>query len=140
MNIPGAGAAGGIGGALGGILSAKMVPGIDRLLEISGRRQGLESYDLIITGEGKADRQTLHGKVPAGVLEYVKKHAGTGKRPKVILIAGQVSDREQLLDAGFNTVLQITPAGTPLSDALDPANARRNIKAAILDYLSKSLS
>ena len=140
MNIPGAGAAGGIGGALGGILSAKMVPGIDRLLEISGRRQGLESYDLIITGEGKADRQTLHGKVPAGVLEYVKKHAGTGKRPKVILIAGQVSDREQLLDAGFNAVLQITPAGTPLSDALDPANARRNIKAAILDYLSKSLS
>lgn len=82
MNIPGAGAAGGIGGALGGILSAKMVPGIDRLLEISGRRQGLESYDLIITGEGKADRQTLHGKVPAGVLEYVKNTLAQAKDPK----------------------------------------------------------
>ena len=140
MNIPGAGAAGGIGGALGGILSAKMVPGIDRILEISGRRQGLESYDLIITGEGKADRQTLHGKVPAGVLEYVKNHSASGKRPQIILIAGQVADREQLLDAGFSDVLQITPDGMPLMQALDPVNARRNIKNTILHYLAQRQS
>lgn len=137
MTITGAGASGGIGGALGGILSAEMVSGIDRVLEICRLEQRLDSYDLIITGEGKADRQTLHGKVPIGVLKYVKKHSASDKRPQVLLIAGQVADREQLLDAGFSDVLQITHDGTPLSQALDPVNARKNIKNTILHYLAQ---
>lgn len=135
QNIPGAGAAGGIGGALGGVLGASMVQGLRRVLDISGFDRKLESCDLVITGEGRADAQTLRGKVPVGVLEYVRAHSVPGKRPKVILIAGQVSDRQRLLDAGFDDVLQITPDGMPLSEALNPDTASANITRTVKEYL-----
>ncbi len=137
MNIPGAGAAGGIGGDLGGVLGASMVQGIRRVLDISGFDRKLESCDLVITGEGRADAQTLRGKVPVGVLEYVRAHSVPGKRPKVILIAGQISDRQRLLDAGFEAVLQITPDGMPLSEALDPNTASTNITHTIRKYINQ---
>ncbi len=138
LNIPGSGAAGGIGGALGGILGATMVQGISKVLDISGLDRKLEFCDLVITGEGRADTQTLKGKVPVGVLEYVRAHSVKGNRPKVILVAGQVSERQRLLEAGFDDVLQITPEGMPLSEALNPATASANITKAILSYLQRS--
>lgn len=135
MNIPGSGAAGGIGGALGGVLGASMVQGIRHVLDISGLDSKLGSCDLVITGEGRADAQTLRGKVPVGVLEYVRAHSDSGNRPEIILIAGQVSDRRRLLEAGFDAVLQITPDGMPLSDAMDPLTASANITRTIREYL-----
>ena len=137
LNIPGSGAAGGIGGALGGVLGASMVQGIRWILDISGLDRKLGSCDLVITGEGRADAQTLRGKVPVGVLEYVRAHSGLENRPKVILIAGQVSDRRSLLEAGFDAVLQITPEGMPLSEALDPVTASANITHTIRKYINK---
>ena len=137
LNIPGSGAAGGIGGALGGVLGATMVQGISKVLEISGFDRKLESCDLVITGEGCADAQTLKGKVPVGILEYVRAHSVTGKRPKIVLLAGQVPDRQQLLDAGFDAVLQITPDGMPLSEALNPATASANITRTIRKYINQ---
>lgn len=136
LNIPGAGAAGGIGGALGGVLGASMVQGIQKVLDISGLDSKLESCDIVITGEGRADAQTLRGKVPVGVLEYVRAHTVPVHRPKVILIAGQVSDRQQILNAGFDAVLQITPEGMPLSEALDPVTASDNITRTVRSYLN----
>lgn len=138
MNIPGAGAAGGIGGALGGVLGASMVQGIRRVLDISGVDRKLGSCDIVITGEGRADAQTLRGKVPVGVLEYVRTHSAPGNRPKVVLVAGQVPDRQRLLDAGFDEVLQITPEGMPLSEALNPDTASANITKAIQSYLLRN--
>ena len=134
MNIPGSGAAGGIGGALGGVLGATMAQGIHKVLDIAGFGQKLKSCDLVITGEGRADIQTLRGKVPVGVLEYSRRHREPGKSPKVILIAGRFSDKEQLLEAGFDAVLQVTPEDTPLSVALDPATAEANITRTIKEY------
>lgn len=138
LNIPGSGAAGGIGGAIGGALGASMVQGIGRVLDISGFDRKLDSCDLVITGEGRADAQTLRGKVPVGILEYVRAHTVPGKCPKVVLISGQVSDRQRLLEAGFDDVLQITPDGMPMSEALNPATASTNITKAILSYLRRS--
>ncbi len=138
LNIPGAGAAGGIGGALGGVLGATMDQGIRRVLDISGLDNKLESCDLVITGEGRADAQTLRGKVPVGVLEYVRAHSGLENRPKVVLVAGQVLDRQRLLDAGFDDVLQITPEGMTLSVALNPSTASANITKVIRSYLQKN--
>ena len=135
MNIPGAGAAGGIGGAIGGVLGAEMALGVQKVLDIAGLESLLNGCTLVITGEGKADIQTLKGKVPMGVLEYVRAHTGPENRPKIVLIAGQVSDLQQLLDAGFDAVLQITPAGMPLSEAMIPAIAIANITRTIKDYL-----
>ena len=140
LNIPGAGAAGGIGGALGGVLGASMVQGIQKVLDISGLDSKLESCDIVITGEGRADAQTLRGKVPVGVLEYVRAHTVPVHRPKVILIAGQVSDRQQILNAGFDAVLQITPEGMPLSEALDPVTASANIPQSMQSYLQQRCS
>ncbi len=136
LNIHGSGAAGGIGGTLGGVLGAAMVQGISKVLDISGFDRKLESCSLVITGEGRADAQTLRGKVPVGILEYVRAHSVPDKSPKVILIAGQVSDRQQLLEAGFDAVLQITPDGIPISEAMKPTTALANITHTIRKYIN----
>ena len=117
-----------------------MVQGIQKVQDISGLDSKLESCDIVITGEGRADAQTLRGKVPVGVLEYVRAHTVPAHRPKVILIAGQVSDRQQILNAGFDAVLQITPEGTPLSEALDPVTASANITQSMQSYLQQRCS
>lgn len=135
---PGAGAAGGIGGALYGVLGASMVQGIDKVLELTGFGRRLESCDLVVTGEGKADAQTLRGKVPFGVLEYVRRHSISRESPPVVLLAGKVSDKESLKSAGFASVLQVTPDGTPLPDALDPVFARANITLALRYFLTSA--
>lgn len=138
--LNGAGAAGGIGGALGGVLGASMTRGISRVLDILDAGNEMKNCDLVITGEGRSDRQTLCGKVPQGVLEYLDRHSAKGGRPQIVLIAGQVTDRQTLLDAGFDAVLQITPDGTPLSEALDPSMAKANITSAVKEYLNDRLT
>ncbi len=133
-NTPGSGAAGGLGGALRAMLGASMTPGIWHVLEISDIGRTLDTCDLVITGEGRADSQTLHGKVPAGVLEYVRRYdyeCGGSRHTKVVLLAGQVSDKQLLLDAGFDAVLQSTPEGMSLEEALDPQTAMRNITSVL---------
>ena len=90
----GAGAAGGLGYAFLQYLNADCKPGIQLLLETIGFKELVRDADLIITGEGSADRQTLMGKLPMGILLQ------SGDVP-VCLIAGRVSNHEELLDAGF---------------------------------------
>src|SRR5207253_4479830 len=67
-NLPGAGAAGGLGAGLIAFLGARLRPGVDVVMESVGLRERLEGADLVVTGEGAFDVQSLHGKVPAGVL------------------------------------------------------------------------
>ncbi|MBR4756170.1 MAG: glycerate kinase, partial [Bacteroidales bacterium] len=133
-HIPGSGAAGGIGGALRAFLGASMTPGIWHVLNLSGMGRALDTCTLVITGEGRSDIQTLRGKVPRGVLDYVREYdseCGGGRRTKVVLLAGQVSDRQELLEAGFDDVIQATPPGTSLEDAIQPCNAMANITRAL---------
>ena len=66
--VPGAGAAGGLGGALVGWFGATVSSGIDRILDLVQFGKHIQGADIIITGEGRSDLQTLHGKVPMGVL------------------------------------------------------------------------
>lgn len=133
-HVPGSGAAGGIGGALRAFLHATMNPGIRHLLDLAEMGPALDTCDLVITGEGHADAQTLRGKVPAGVLEYVREYdaaCGGGRHTRVVLLAGRVTDRDSLLAAGFDAVLEATPADMPLSEALVPGTAAANIRKAI---------
>jgi glycerate kinase len=67
VDLPGAGAAGGVGFAAMAVLGARMRPGIDVVLDLVGLREQVEGADLVVTGEGKLDAQTLHGKAVAGV-------------------------------------------------------------------------
>lgn len=70
--MPGAGAAGGLAGALAAWFDAELLPGIDSMLSAVGFKDMIDGADLIITGEGKSDCQTLSGKVPLGVLKAAR--------------------------------------------------------------------
>ena len=119
--MPGAGAAGGLGYAFLQYLNAKSMPGIQLLLDTIHFKELATNADLIITGEGSADRQTLMGKLPMGILEQ------SGRVP-VYLIAGRISDREDLLKAGFARVECINPPDLPLEEAMRKEVAQRNIR------------
>lgn len=119
--MPGAGAAGGLGYAFLQYLDAKSMSGIQLLLDTIRFKELVKDADLIITGEGSADRQTLMGKLPMGILEQA------GSVP-VYLIAGRISDREELLNAGFVRVECINPPGISLEDAMRKEVAQQNIR------------
>ena len=116
----GAGAAGGLGYAFLQYLHAKSMSGIQLLLDTIRFKELVADADLIITGEGSADRQTLMGKLPMGILEQA------GHTP-VYLIAGRISDREELLNAGFARVDCINPPDITLEEAMRKEVARQNI-------------
>lgn len=121
-DFPGAGAAGGLGFALLAYLNAEMRSGIDLLMDMVGFDDLLHDADLVVTGEGSADRQTLMGKLPQGILRRAWGHG-----VRAVLLAGRVADREALLDAGFAAVECINPPGSPLSECLQPQVARRRL-------------
>jgi glycerate kinase len=126
QNEAGAGAAGGLGYAFLQYMHADCRSGIELLLEAVGFDALLREASLVITGEGSADRQTLMGKLPFGILQSASRH-----QVPVALIAGRIADRQQLLDAGFTHVECINPPGLPLEEAMQPAVARQNIKATV---------
>lgn len=126
-NLPGAGAAGGLGGSLIAFLHATLRPGIDFLLDTLDFRRQLQGTDLVITGEGKADRQTLMGKVPYGILHAAK----SADVPSIILVAGAVEDQEVLNQAGFTAVFSIQTAPASLQEAMDPQRAKSNLQKVI---------
>lgn len=120
----GAGAAGGLGYAFLQYLHADCQPGIDLLLKAIRFDELTRDADLILTGEGAADRQTLMGKLPAGILQ----HAGD---IPVCLLAGHVSDKEALLCAGFSRVECINPPDITLEEAMRPEVAQRHIQETV---------
>ena len=124
--VKGAGAAGGLGGAFATFLQAHLQSGIDLLLDAVDFDRKITNADWIITGEGKADRQTAEGKVPAGVLKRAKK-----ANIPVMLIAGKVEDKACLKQMGFARIVQISPDNLPLEEAMRPEVTRENTQRAI---------
>ena len=124
--VKGAGAAGGLGGAFATFLQAHLQSGIDLLLDAVDFDRKITNADWIITGEGKADRQTAEGKVPAGVLKRAKK-----ANIPVMLIAGKVEDKACLQQMGFARIVKISPDNLPLEEAMRPEVTRENIRRAI---------
>lgn len=124
QNMPGAGAAGGLGYAFLQYMNADCKPGIELLLETIKFNEMVKDANLVITGEGSADRQTLMGKLPMGILQQ------SGNVP-VCLIAGRISDRQELLKAGFAHVKCINPDGISLEEAMRPEVAVKNIRNVV---------
>ena len=124
--VKGSGAAGGLGGAFATFLQAHLQSGIDLLLNAVDFDRKITNADWIITGEGKADRQTAEGKVPAGVLKRAKK-----ANIPVMLIAGKVEDKACLKQMGFARIVKISPDNLPLEEAMRPEVTRENIRRAI---------
>ena len=127
QNEPGAGAAGGLGYAFLQYMNAECRSGIDLLLDVVHFDDLLLDASLVVTGEGSADRQTLMGKLPYGILHRAKRH-----RVPVVLIAGRINDRQSLLAAGFSHVECINPPYLSLEDAMNPDTAKINIINTLL--------
>lgn len=121
-STPGAGAAGGMGAALTAILGAVLKPGIDMVLEAVDFDSKIAGADLIITGEGRADNQTAHGKTPYGVLKAARR-----QDIPVVVLCGTVDHCPELDNTGFAAVLSIQPGPITLTQAIDPAVACRNL-------------
>jgi glycerate kinase len=132
QNNPGAGAAGGLGYAFLQYMNANCRSGIDLLLDTIHFDDLLQDANLVITGEGSADRQTLMGKLPFGILQRAQHH-----HVPVMLIAGRIADEQLLLDAGFSRVACINPPDLPLEIALQPATAKENIRRTIAEKIFK---
>ena len=123
MYRPGAGAAGGLGFALMAYLHATLRPGIHLVLDILDFDRHIEGADLVVTGEGKSDRQTLMGKVAMGVLQRAHHH-----HIPCHLLSGQIDDREMLLSAGFASVSSINAGDThPLQVLMQKDVAEENL-------------
>lgn len=136
MNIdlnlcPGAGAAGGAGGGLMAFARGNIKKGASTLLDIIGFDSDIEGADLIITGEGQSDRQTLMGKIPFEIMQRGKKH-----HVPVWLVAGRIKDKEALIEAGFEKVICInSPDIVAMSktigmNPMDPEVASRRLSCA----------
>ena len=109
-----------------------MRPGIAAVLDYLDYENLVKGADWIVTGEGRSDSQTLSGKVPMGVLL----HAGEAK---VALLSGSIRDREALEAAGFARLIEVTPPGDDLSEALMPERAEANLRRAVQDFLEWTL-
>lgn len=113
--IPGSGAAGGLGAALIAFLGADMKPGIDIIMDLADFSQKVKGADLVITGEGSTDFQTIFGKVPFGVAQVAKKY---GK--PVICISGSLGKGyEKLFDAGITALFSIVNKPMTLEEAME---------------------
>jgi glycerate kinase len=115
LNVPGAGAAGGLGAGLLAFCHAELKRGIDIVLDATGFDEALAAADLVITGEGKIDAQTRFGKAPAGVLRRAR---AAGK--PVAALAGVIEgERSDYLGAeGFVDLITLVDAQTTSEQAM----------------------
>ena len=130
--IPGTGAAGGLGGAFKACLNAELKSGIDMILDAAGFDEIIEGASLVITGEGRIDFQSGKGKVIDGICRRCR-----AKSVPVLAIAGIVESYNESM-----TVLPIGPRPQnerDLEHAMRPEVARKNISDAIAKYLPELL-
>lgn len=117
-NIPGSGAAGGLGAGLIAFTNAELKTGVDIIIEATKLSEQLKEATLVITGEGRIDAQTIYGKTPVGVAKTAKKY-----NLPVIAIAGSISnDCHLVYEHGIDAVFSITPGIISLQESLNNAS------------------
>ncbi|MGM9802893.1 MAG: glycerate kinase [Muribaculaceae bacterium] len=114
VNVPGAGAAGGLGAALMAILGANRKPGTQTVLQLTHFDEIIADADVVITGEGLLDAQSCMGKVPCGVGECCMSH----NIPTITLVGGKGQGWQQILQHGVKQVFALTDY-FPLQQCLD---------------------
>lgn len=121
----GAGAAGGLGFAFLSFTNASLQSGVDIVLDEIKIEDEIKDADVVVTGEGRLDSQTVMGKAPIGVAKLGKKY---GK--KVLAFSGCVTeDAEVCNDHGIDAFFPVVRGVTTLQEALDPHNAYKNLTA-----------
>ena len=119
----GAGAAGGLGFAFKTFLGGELKSGVQLVLEETGFEDRVRDADIVVTGEGRLDEQTVMGKAPIGVARIAKKY---GK--KVIAFSGCVTDgAKKVNEHGIDAFFPILRSIVTLDEALDCRNAAKNL-------------
>ena len=126
----GAGAAGGLGFALMNIFDARFISGVELILKLKKFEEELKNCDLVITGEGSLDLQTLMGKVPVAVLG-----ACLSYKIPVIALGGNVKDIEKLNEIGFSSIFSINSYQAELSELMDNEIASRNLFQTVVQIM-----
>ena len=118
IEMPGAGAAGGMGYALGCVLNAKIQPGIATVLDVVKFDKRVSDASLVITGEGRIDRQSvLFGKVAAGVAKRCEK----ANVPVIAIVGGMGEGAEGFFDIGQSSIMTTVNAPMDISYAMTQA-------------------
>lgn len=126
-DLSGAGAAGGLGYGFNVLLNGELRPGIDIMLEKLEFEDKLEGVDLVITGEGQIDFQSVMGKTPMGVGLASKKH-----NIPVIAISGSLGHNYHALhDCGIQSIFSVLNCPSTLEDAMNPIIAYENVKNTV---------
>ena len=126
-DYPGCGAAGGLGFAFRAFLHGQLEPGISIVLEEIKIEKAIQEGDIVITGEGRLDGQTVMGKAPIGVAKLAKKY---GK--PVLAFAGSVTEEADACNAaGIDAFFPILRQVATLEEAMDSETARRNMKKTV---------
>ena len=131
-DIPGAAAAGGLGGGFVAFLHARLERGIEMVLDAISFDERIRGASLIITGEGRVDFQTLTGKTPYGILKRARRQG-----IPVVAIGGSVAlGEKEASEAGFAGVYAVTPSDMSLEEAMKPETAVRNIYDTVKNILN----
>lgn len=125
MNMPGAGAAGGLGAAFSAFLDARLERGVDMVLDAVRFDELIAGSALVLTGEGRMDAQTLMGKAPAGVM---RRAAAQGI--PTVAICGTMEPCPELERSGFRAIIPLYEGEFDLSEALRPESAKAKLAAA----------
>jgi glycerate kinase len=115
ITIAGAGAAGGLGAGLMAFLGGILKPGIDMVIEYSGIEDKIKDADMVWTGEGSIDNQTVFGKTPYGVAKLAKKY----DKP-VIALVGAIGEKvDMLYENGIDSIFSMVTGAMTLEDAFE---------------------
>jgi glycerate kinase len=129
QDLPGSGAAGGLGAGLAAFTGAKLISGIKIVLDTVNFNELIKDADLVITGEGRIDSQSMHGKVISGVAEEARR-----RNVPVIAIAGDIGDDyHSIYSKGISAVFSINRRAIPFGQARK--RCKSDLKATAEDIL-----
>lgn len=126
-NFPGAGAAGGLGFAFLTYLNATLQPGIDLILKLIKLEESIKDSDIVLTGEGKIDAQTVMGKAPVGIARLAKKY----NIPVFAFAGATMQDARVCNQAGIDALFPIVRTPCTLENAMDSIIASENMKDTV---------
>ncbi|MBS4178788.1 glycerate kinase family protein [Lederbergia citrea] len=121
LEVPGGGAAGGLGAGLMVFLNGSLKKGIDMVIEYTGLEEKVKRADMVWTGEGSIDSQTQYGKTPYGVAEVAKKY-----HKPVVAFSGKVGEDTDVLYDKIDSILGIMNGVTSIEEAL--AKGKENLE------------
>lgn len=123
-DMPGSGAAGGLGFAFLTCFNAQLRPGIELIIENLDLEKEFNDADIVVTGEGSMDEQTVMGKAPIGIARLAKRH-----NCKVISFCGKTDGSPKLNEAGIDAFFPIQQGPSTLDESMNKKIAEKNLKA-----------